>query len=123
MDNRVELIIALMKADLRRELSTEMLARYVNLSVSRLQHLFKLETGMTLVRYRNMLRINRARDLLETSLLSIKEIRARVGINERSHFVREFKNIYGLTPIQYRTASFSLVKRRRTAPIAESETK
>lgn len=123
MDNRVELIIALMKSDLRRELSTEMLARYVNLSVSRLQHLFKLETGTTLVRYRNTLRINRARDLLETSLLSIKEIRASVGINERSHFVREFKNTYGLTPVQYRTASFSSGKRRRTDPIAESATK
>lgn len=107
MDHRVELIIALMKEDLRREFPPRELAQAVNLSVSRLQHLFKLETGVALVRYRHLLRLNKARDLLETSLLSIKEIRTNVGINERGHFSREFKCLYGLTPSQYRMTVFS----------------
>lgn len=113
MDHRIELVISLMKANLRRDLSLGEMAQAVNLSVSRLQHLFKLETGTTPARYRHLRRIEKARDLLETSLLSVKEIRTRIGIYERSHFEREFRKIYGLTPAKYRAAAFSSTKKQQ----------
>lgn len=106
IDQRVQLVIILLKGDLRREFTPNELAQAVNLSASRLQHLFKLETGTTLVHYRRLLRLNEARRLLETSLLSIKEIRTSVGINERGHFGRKFKSLYGVTPSQYRTTAY-----------------
>ncbi|MFN2456115.1 MAG: helix-turn-helix domain-containing protein [Pyrinomonadaceae bacterium] len=110
MDYRVELAIALMKEDLRRKLSLSTVAQAANLSVSRLQHLFRAETGMTLIGYRRLLRIERARDLLATTPLSIKQIRISVGMDDRRHFEREFKKVCEVTPTEYRAAFFASVK-------------
>jgi len=57
---------------------------------------------MTPAQYLKSVRIHQAKELLETTLLSVKEIRARLGINDESHFVRDFKKTYGLPPLQYR---------------------
>ena len=58
---------------------------------------------MAPIRYLRVLRMERARHLLETSYLSIKEIGYHVGLNDESHFVRDFKKTYGVPPTVYRT--------------------
>lgn len=102
MDQRVEKVIALMEANLHRNLPLGQMAQAVNLSGSRLRHLFKAETGMSLEQYRKSLRMRKAKELIETTFLSMKQIRSRVRLSDRSHFARDFKRIYGLTPTQYR---------------------
>ena len=89
MDQRVQIALALMKEDLRKELSPDELARSVNLSPSRFRHIFKAEVGASPRRHLHTLRLEHARELLETSLLSVKQIMAGIGINDRSHFDRE----------------------------------
>lgn len=49
--------------------------------------------------------MERARYLLETSFLSVKEITHTVGLNDESHFVRDFKKAYGTPPARYRKRS------------------
>jgi AraC-like DNA-binding protein len=39
---------------------------------------------------------------LENSFKHIKEIRFEVGIRDQSHFTRDFKLKYGITPSEYR---------------------
>lgn len=46
--------------------------------------------------------MERARYLLETSYLSVKQIAHKVGLNDESHFVRDFKTAYGMPPAHYR---------------------
>ena len=46
--------------------------------------------------------------LLSTTFLSVKEIMARVGFSDESHFVRDFKKIYGMTPTEYRKSKANL---------------
>ena len=48
------------------------------------------------------LRVKKARELLETTSLSIKEIRLRVGMSDESHFTRYFKKAFGVTPSRHR---------------------
>ena len=103
MDKRVEKIIEIMREDVRGELSLGEFAQSVNLSVWRLCHIFKSDVGMPPMRYLRLLRMERAKDLLESSFLSVKEIGYRVGLNDESHFVRDFKATYGLSPACYRT--------------------
>lgn len=47
--------------------------------------------------------MERAKDLLESSFLSVKEIAYQVGLNDESHFVRDFKSTYGFSPALYRS--------------------
>ena len=55
------------------------------------------------IRYLRLLRMKRAKDLLESSFLSVKEIAFQVGLNDESHFVRDFKSTYGYSPALYRS--------------------
>jgi AraC-like DNA-binding protein len=103
LDKRVEKIIEMMREDVRGELSLSEFAQSVNLSVWRLCHIFKSDVGMPPMRFLRLLRMERAKDLLESSFLSVKEIAYRVGLNDESHFVRDFKATYGSSPACYRT--------------------
>src|ERR1051325_8834406 len=93
----------MMREDVRGELSLAEFAQSVNLSVWRLSHIFKSDVGMPPIRYLRLLRMERAKDLLESSFLSVKEIAYQVGLNDESHFVRDFKSTYGFSPALYRT--------------------
>jgi transcriptional regulator GlxA family with amidase domain len=102
MDSRVHKIQQIMRDNLDRELPLIELAQYVNLSPWRLCHLFRADTGMPPIKYLRQLRLEAAKQLLEVSFLSVKEITYKVGINDESHFVRDFKRMYGMPPTLYR---------------------
>ena len=92
-----------MREDVRGELCLAEFAQSVNLSVWRLCHIFKSDVGMPPIRYLRLLRMERAKNLLESSFLSVKEIAYQVGLNDESHFVRDFKSTYGFSPALYRS--------------------
>lgn len=94
--------IDLLSEDLSRNVDIEALAKSVDLSSSRLRHLFKDETGVTPAQYLKQLRLERARELIDGSFLRLKEVMPQVGISDESHFVRDFKKKHGLPPIKYR---------------------
>lgn len=91
-----------MRADVRGEVCLAEFAQSVNLSVWRLCHIFKSDVGMPPIKYLRLLRMERAKGLLESSFLSVKEIAYQVGLNDESHFVRDFKTTYGYSPAIYR---------------------
>jgi AraC-like DNA-binding protein len=107
MDHRVQKVIRLMKEDLRRQLTSAELSRAVNLSPVHLRYLFRAETGKTFTQYLKSLRMEEARRLVEETFLSMKEIIHRTGMRDESHFARDFKKAYGLTPSQYRALCLS----------------
>ena len=102
MDLRVEKLVALMRDDLTQRLPLIKMAQLVNLSRARLCYLFKSESGISASRYLKSLRMKAATVLLSTTFLSVKEIMVRVGFGDESHFVKDFKKIYGMTPTEYR---------------------
>lgn len=98
MDHRVDAAIAFMNVNLHRKIAPIDIAQSVRLSTSHLRHIFKDETGVALTRYLRELRLQRAKQLLETTFLTVKEVASAVGIDSVSHFVRDFKKSYGMTP-------------------------
>lgn len=107
MDRRIEILIAKIESDTSAAWNVASLAAHVNLSPSRLRHLFKEETGTTPANYLKDLRLRSAEELLSTTFLSVKEIVRRVGLGSESHFVREFKRIRGTSPTKYRRATMT----------------
>src|ERR1041385_4055837 len=102
MDTRVNVVISYLADNLHRDLNSESLAPLVNLSSSRLRHLFKAQTGLSFNSYIRSLRMQKAKEMLENSFLNVKEIMFTVGVKDESHFVRDFKQAYGLSPAKYR---------------------
>src|SRR2546427_11110403 len=102
MDARVKSAIAIMWKGATDHLSIRMLSKNVNLSPARLRQLFKRDVGRPPMQYLRDLRMQQALELLGNTFLSIKEITARIGSRDVSHFVRDFKKQYGLTPSQFR---------------------
>lgn len=103
MDRRIEIVIRNIESRLEKSWDIVELATLVNLSPSRLRHLFKEETKTTLVRFIRELRFKRAEFLLRTTFLSVKEIAGEVGLASVSYFVREFKRRHTVGPSTYRS--------------------
>ncbi len=82
--------------------SLDELAASVNLSTSRLRVLFKQETQRTIPQYIKHIKLQRAQELLRKTYLRIAEIAALLKFDDLSHFVRDFKRKFGVTPTAYR---------------------
>lgn len=102
MDRRIQMVVALMEEHLDHDITLEEMAQSVNLSPSRFRSLFKAETGTSPAQYLKALRMRRAKELIETTLLSMKQIMREIGVQDKRHFAEYFKQVYGLTPSQYR---------------------
>jgi AraC-like DNA-binding protein len=80
----------------------EDLAREFNLSHSRLEHLFKQETGVSLGQLLTEQRLERASQLLLHTNMRIKEIAHTVGYEHTSSFIRAFERHFRLAPRVFR---------------------
>ena len=84
----------------------EEVAAASHVSPAHLARLFKKETGHTVVAHLHRLRVNRARELLATTSLSLIEVAMESGFESQEHFHRLFKRQCGVTPRTYRVNAF-----------------
>jgi transcriptional regulator GlxA family with amidase domain len=112
MSERVKKVIELMQGDPSRTFSLGEMAESVNLSPPYFCYLFKTITGVPPARYLKTLRMQQAATLLTTTFLSVKEVVRSVGCSDESHFVRDFKRIYGVTPSEYRNGALRAAEAR-----------
>lgn len=101
---RIHVVIDFLNANLHRRIRLTDLAEAAKLSPSRLSHLFKTEMGLSPGKYLIRLRMQKASSLLATSRLSVKQIMAMAGYDNKSHFVRHFRRSFGRAPSEYRKA-------------------
>lgn len=83
--------------------SLETVASQVYISPCYLSVIFKKETNITFKNYLIQTRINKAKELLETTDMKIYEIAEKVGYTDTRYFSELFQRICGKTPSQYRT--------------------
>lgn len=112
---RVKTVIQFMEANLERKISLTELAGAANLSRSYLCDLFKTETGLSPGEYVRRMRMEKASRLLATTLLSVKQVMAMTGYDNRSDFVLYFRRYFDCTPTEYRTGAYNsdLAERNR----------
>ena len=73
-------------------------ASFCNLSESYLRNSFREELGISVMQYRENLRIERAKAMLASGEHRIKEIASLLGYCDIYHFSRKFKQATGLCP-------------------------
>lgn len=112
-DRRIQVVVMMLESNSHKEIGIEVLPRLVNLSPGRLAHLFKSEMELSIQQYLTQLRLAQAKNQLESTFLSIKEIAASVGFSSVTRFVVCFKNVVGTTPTHYRKHFLSASYRGR----------
>jgi AraC-like DNA-binding protein len=83
-------------------LTLERIASHFGMSPSYITRFIKDQTGLSLIRYLDQLRLEKTKELLRTTSVSVSEIAESVGYVDISNFIRKFKKAEGITPAQYR---------------------
>lgn len=94
--------ISLLESNHAKDISVSAIADSLNLSVSYLQHLFKAETGMSIKRKLNIIRVTHARQLIADTNYTIQKIASDVGYNSVQELNTNFKKIAGCSPSEFK---------------------
>ncbi len=94
-------ILRYLEENYEKDLSLKKIADQFHLNASYISQLIRSETGLTYTQYLTELRINKAKELLRTSSLSLAEISEAVGFNDYFYFIKKFKKEVGVTPGKY----------------------
>ena len=82
-------------------MSEDDISKYLDISGSHLRRIFQRETGLRVTDYLAKIRIEKAKELLESSQYSIDEVYEMVGFTSREYFSVVFKKITGESPGRY----------------------
>ncbi|UVI31953.1 helix-turn-helix domain-containing protein [Paenibacillus spongiae] len=107
IDPRVEDALDLLTKRMKEQVRVEDIAKEVGISESRLSHLFKSETGQSVIDALNRMRLREAAALLLHTHRSAAEISEDVGFGNYNHFLNQFKKRYGASPSAYRKYNFT----------------
>ncbi|MGY2733753.1 helix-turn-helix domain-containing protein [Sphingomonas sp. UYP23] len=94
--------VALVIAEPASNHSLTALARAAGMSRSRFAKVFAETLGTPPMAFVSQARLEKARDLLLSTGLSISDIAHHVGFASRSHFSRSFRNAFGIDPTRMR---------------------
>ena len=103
MDPRTVIVLLELERRVPEPLTVKELAARVNLSPSRLAHLFRKDVGTSPIRHLQILRMRRAATLLSRTSLSVTDVMNRVGYVDPSHFRRDFRRHHGMSPRDWRS--------------------
>lgn len=84
------------------EISLSDMASTLHLNYSYLSSYFKQRTHENLTNYISRVRVDKAKELLMDSRLSVSEISRLTGFSEHNYFSKVFKKITGMTPVEFR---------------------
>lgn len=96
-----EMAISYIKRNYSMECKIEDMAKYLNIERSHLSRIFSSTTGLSPKEYLIRFRIEKAKDLLTKTDLTINTIGCSVGYFDPYHFSKIFKKTTGYTPSQF----------------------
>ncbi len=101
---KISQILHYINNNYNKELSLKDISTKFYISYYHLSRLFKEVTGFTFVAYMNIIRVNKAKLLMEETDDRLETISKIVGFGSQKQFVRAFKSLHGVSPSKYRAA-------------------
>ncbi|MEG1297277.1 MAG: AraC family transcriptional regulator, partial [Niameybacter sp.] len=86
------------------EFSIQLIADEFDTSISYLSQYFKEHMKITILEYSTLLRIEKAKEIMEFTHCNIQEVSDQIGYNNVSSFSRRFKQVTGQTPGEFKKA-------------------
>jgi len=102
MDGRIFDLRNSLLANLKHDWTVEEMAALTGITLSHFRIVFRASLDMSPASFLKKIRLEKARHLLETTYDQVSQIGIDVGIPNDSHFARDFKQKYGLTPTEHR---------------------
>jgi AraC-like DNA-binding protein len=84
------------------KISADQLSMEVSLSKEKLQAGFQYRKGITLHKYIQQVRLEKAKELLAYTNAPVKAVADAAGFVNESHFCKLFKKVHFVSPVQYR---------------------
>jgi len=100
--DEMDAVIKYIKQYLEEPLSLEHLARYVAYSPFHFARIFKERTGLSPMYYVSSLRLQRAKQLLLNTNLSVRDVSMEIGQQSLGTFTTRFKDRVGMSPAHFR---------------------
>nr|WP_307993173.1 response regulator [uncultured Niameybacter sp.] len=83
------------------------IANHINMNESYISRLFKQETGMNIINYINIRKMEKAKELLGEKNMIVKDVAYALGFEEQSYFNRMFNKYFGVNPKEYKRCTNS----------------
>ena len=104
-----------LKKNLRYHKPIRELAKETGLNPSKLKMGFKLLHGVGVYTYLMLARMDKAKEMLQVTDKSMKEISILVGYRSTNSFIKTFKKVYGTSPALWRRTQTKLFLHRPLA--------
>jgi len=91
-----------MQENIERAIEMPEIAEFLNISYSTFRRMFKTYTGMAPAQYYMSMKVQRAKDMLRSTTMSVKEVSFALHFETPEYFSRIFKKKTGMTPSQFR---------------------
>ncbi|MFC0329849.1 helix-turn-helix domain-containing protein [Paenibacillus sepulcri] len=89
---------------INKKITLEEVADILHINSSYFSRLFKKETGHNFINYVTFAKMERAKELLDKTGISVEKIAEKLGYDNKSYFTKLFKKHTGSTPGEYRGA-------------------
>ncbi len=95
-------IIEYIKENLTQHISLSMISAAVHMSENYISRLFKSETGMNIISFINLMKMEQARRMLCLPNCTVRTVAGDLGYYESSYFIKLFRRVYGIGPGEYK---------------------
>ena len=106
----VNRIVKFLKENYNRKISLNEVAEYAFMSPSHFCTFFKQETGCTFIDFLSVIRIDKAKELMQNPELKVYEIANLVGYDDWNYFSKIFRKITGVNPTQYKKCNIQIIE-------------
>ncbi len=103
-DDACRSAIKYMKENLERHITLAQLARFTGYTPNHFSAIFKRAVGHAPISYFNLIKMQAACQMLDSTDMNINQIAAKLGFEDSYYFSRLFTKIMGMPPTAYRTA-------------------
>lgn len=97
-NKKLHRIVAFLRDNYRQRYCLDEIADKLSISAYYMEHLFKKEFGISVIAYRNHLRLLAAKELLKNTSASVTQIAFDLGWNDSNYFSNYFKKETGFSP-------------------------
>lgn len=101
-DDDLKKVLNYIDRNIKKGITLDDAAEYVNMSSSYFSKFFKKSTGINFITYVTDRKIEFAKDMLENTDMPVINIAYELSYNETNYFSKAFKKKVGVTPTEYR---------------------